>query len=65
MAHAEICPLCDGNGNKDGQPDNPGGTNKFCHGCGGRGWLEVADEIPYYIPPNDDSEYRPKTFVSL
>ena len=33
MAHAEICPVCNGTG-KVG--------NVLCHGCGGRGWLEVS-----------------------
>jgi len=52
MAHAEKCPLCSGTGNKGGIEDNPGGTTQVCNGCGGRGWVEIADEPPPYIPPS-------------
>ena len=30
MAHAEKCPVCEGNGKRD---------SKDCHGCNGRGWV--------------------------
>ena len=42
MAHAERCPLCNGTGrvNKQGRSNEP------CHGCCGRGWVEVADAAP-------------------
>lgn len=53
--HAERCPLCLGTGNKNGivtfvlsqltVPEiDDNGTTPICHGCGGRGWVEVADE---------------------
>lgn len=38
------CPVCDKTGKVNGKP---------CHGCGGRGWVEVKeDETPYipYVP---------------
>ena len=47
MAHAELCPVCSGAGVLP--PDwaysssaglVPGST---CHGCGGLGWVSVAD----------------------
>jgi len=43
MAHAEKCPVCDGSGDV---------ATKQCHGCAGRGWVEVKDEAPAvpYIP---------------
>jgi len=37
MKHAEICPVCGGAGQVNGQR---------CHGCGGRGWVEVEGAIP-------------------
>ena len=32
--HAEICPLCQGNGHLD---------ERECHGCGGLGWVAVPN----------------------
>jgi len=51
VAKAVICPICYGKG-KVRREDAP--TNKevgivksvewkLCHGCGGRGWVEVSD----------------------
>ena len=35
MAHAQICPVCNGKGKlKDGSK---------CHGCGGKGWITIQD----------------------
>lgn len=40
--HSEICPVCQGKGKIDGQA---------CHGCNGRGWVEVQDSTyPPFIP---------------
>jgi len=38
MSHAEKCPICNGQGtiDKEYQPKN-------CHGCNGKGWVEVGD----------------------
>jgi len=48
MAHAERCPLCLGTGNKNGVESNPFGTTEICHGCGGKGWVEVTEESEMY-----------------
>lgn len=45
MAHAEKCPICNGVGEIE---DTTYGNatvkiNKTCHGCGGKGWVEVSD----------------------
>lgn len=50
MAHAEKCPLCGGNGNMNGMDGNVGGTTPFCHGCYGKGWIEVMDDKPPSVP---------------
>jgi len=43
MAHSEICPVCCGSGRY---------LDKLCHGCGGKGWIEVSDDCyPYYPYP--------------
>lgn len=67
MAKAEKCPVCVGTGKFEGVP---------CHGCGGKGWVEVGDSypIPYPLPypqpypdypypyyPNTDPPYYPNT----
>ena len=46
---AVICPVCQGEGERyyplqdDSNAD--AGYYLFCHGCGGRGWVEVHEEI--------------------
>lgn len=45
MAHAERCPVCGGSG-KITDPDSLRTTypvEKVCHGCWGKGWVEVSD----------------------
>ena len=49
MRHAEVCPLCGGSGvagayGKGNRP-LPVGTACYtlCHGCNGKGWVEVED----------------------
>jgi hypothetical protein len=45
--HAEICPICLGKG-KIQQADDEAYCTAInivvCHGCWGRGWVEVSDE---------------------
>lgn len=51
MAHAVVCPICNGEGIKieSRQIDHPGvpritvKINNPCPKCGGRGWVEVSD----------------------
>ena len=55
MAHAEKCPICEGSGRLP-LPVEMGTTasrpyDKLCHGCGGKGWVEVADSPYYTIQP--------------
>ena len=45
MARAEICPVCDG----EGYALNRAKLRMLCHGCDGKGWVEVGkcDDCPY------------------
>ena len=53
MTHVEKCPICHGTGEKSGHVEPQYGTPIFqkreeylrthCHGCGGKGWIEVSD----------------------
>jgi len=47
MARAERCPVCGGNGkvyvDKQGRLTVNAIDEKVCHGCGGKGWVEVSD----------------------
>lgn len=54
MKHAEVCPVCHGNGKIPQPPfheildvalprDDTGRLIVTCHGCGGKGWVEVGD----------------------
>ena len=40
MAHAQICPICGGKGKIQDPFTN---VEETCHGCSGRGWIEVSD----------------------
>jgi len=47
MAKAVTCPVCDGKGTVSNMGYN-GHTSTLteitCHGCGGKGWVEVSDD---------------------
>ena len=43
--HAELCPVCNGKGVIYGIAESAV-PYKTCHGCGGTGWVTVADSIP-------------------
>jgi hypothetical protein len=55
--HAEKCPVCDGCGRYTPLPDpnsSAGPITQPCHGCNGKGWVEVSEAYPYvppYTPP--------------
>ena len=53
MSHAERCPVCYGTG-KYTPPQDPNSTAvstpQTCHGCGGKGWVEVDSNQPNSIP---------------
>jgi len=58
MRHAELCPVCSGSGKY---------KKKKCHGCGGKGWIEVGRDMDFSIPPYPrpwpnpyDSPYDPR-----
>jgi len=51
---AVLCPVCNGSGKLVDQ--SPGITttlsDKLCHGCAGKGWVEVHESItplPFYL----------------
>lgn len=51
MAHAERCPICFGKGTIP--VDDYTGATKVCHGCGGKGWVEVSDSPIYPVLPRN------------
>ena len=61
MAHAEVCPVCQGRGSIKNRTYTCLSTiienlEDRCHGCQGKGWVEVSDEKSesypaYYIVP--------------
>ena len=59
------CPVCNGSGKvKDPNydPDTTTGKQKnvTCHGCGGKGWVEVHEQpYPYYPYPWTPDPIRP------
>jgi len=67
MSEAKRCPVCFGEGmvalNKNLTPSTYVNTKKVtCHGCGGRGWVEVGGFscITWPIQPNKDLESEAK-----
>ena len=61
MLQAQICPVCNGSGKIMSEPTT--NKDKTCHGCDGRGWVEVG--TPAYLPayPNYPWEYPPYFYV--
>jgi len=59
MSKAQLCPVCGGTGKITKQTVGTAGDTfeVTCHGCGGKGWVEVAEgtcpmyPCPTYIPP--------------
>ena len=47
MARAEKCPICEGEGKLVGLLPEDKHT---CHGCGGKGWVEIQDQQQRYVP---------------
>ena len=51
--HSEKCPVCNGTGLVGESYPNYGSstggfyTQKTCHGCHGKGWITVWDDIPF------------------
>jgi len=43
MAKAVICPICHGKGKIKREDVSTADEWKTCHGCGGRGWVEVTE----------------------
>ena len=62
MAHAETCPICKGKGDL---PSNTSKQKETCHGCSGKGWIEVSDKIlsPHY-PPTKTRPEHPLYWIS-
>ena len=66
---AEKCPVCGGSGKyvhheEPGHTTTGGSIPQPCHGCGGKGWVEVGDGTPSitiypYPPPTTPWPTRP------
>ncbi len=49
--NAQLCPVCLGSG-KYYPPSVTVADGIACHGCGGKGWVEIGqDDIPYCPTP--------------
>lgn len=45
MARAVLCPVCNGSGKLPPTSDTSDATPRVCHGCGGKGWVEVGEDF--------------------
>ena len=44
---AVLCPVCNGKGTT--KSIDPTETSEYkCHGCGGKGWVEVSEALPLF-----------------
>ena len=59
MAHAEICPICGGEGTLAKPDPKYAGAEIGCNGCGGTGWITIQDLSPH-IPIVDTIARQPK-----
>lgn len=58
MAHAEKCPICNGSGKIPAFYNYDVNYVGDCHGCEGKGWVEVSDseQVEAYIPQTTDGQ---------
>lgn len=68
---AVLCPVCKGEGfiaQYLGDPHSTAGCTplppKLCHGCAGKGWVEVSEHDTFITPwfdakPRTDHDYHP------
>ena len=59
---AVLCPVCGGSGEVADKHNKAATTT--CHGCGGKGWVEVQDDnpptyVPYYPPYTPPEPWYP------
>ncbi len=53
--HSEVCPVCNGAGKYQ---------NNRCHGCNGKGWIEVSgNQWPHPDPPHFVPLYPPLVYI--
>jgi len=60
MTHAEKCPVCEGKGRIPTEGYTVAEDDgRECHGCGGKGWVEVHDTIERttFVPGADPYVY--------
>lgn len=56
--HAELCPVCNGEGKIESEY-KPLVEPKECHGCKGKGWIEVQDSQTIWYVPQPYQPYVP------
>jgi len=63
MAKAVLCPVCNGSGTLKVIPQYQTTANHnyetTCHGCNGKGWVEVTDDCVCPTPYNPYNPYNP------
>jgi len=66
MGYAQICPICNGRGKikvdyQDNWNRGSSKEEKPCHGCGGKGWIDVQFSYPNpCVPYWPQIDYHPK-----
>lgn len=62
MAKAVLCPVCIGKGLIMDINANSTQPTKTCHGCNGKGWVEVSNE-PLTLPDRGQSFFDGNTIT--
>lgn len=68
MKHAELCPVCQGTGKitkKLKEAITAADLCKICHGCGGKGWVEISDDDNTQPQPAKNPPPSPSPFPYL
>jgi len=46
-----VCLICNGTGKVNPEEGTTSSAKVTCHGCGGRGWIEVSEDAPSHVAP--------------
>jgi len=61
---AVVCPICNGSGKISVEEPTTAGGMKTCHGCGGKGWVEIHNDFYLCPKPYRLGDYEPTRWTT-